>query len=96
MVSRNVALNNEPAGPINPAFHGNAALIDSETYQTKNLNLNTETHRIVNPEPEHLGRTCCVSGYEPITPIVCGGGLASLASSKAASGVVVNNETLHA
>ena len=69
----NVALN-EPVGPFNPAFHGNAALTILETYQTVNLNLNTQTHRIINPEPEHPGRTCCLSGCEAIIAVVCGGG----------------------
>ena len=102
----------EPAGAVISAFRGNTALNNSETdktmnlhlnhepdpetYQTMNLNLNTETLWIFNPEPELPSRTCCVSGYKPIIPVVCGGGLASLTSLKAALGVVVNNKTLHA
>ena len=50
----------------------------------------------MNLEPENLERACRVSESVPIIPVVCGGGLAPPTSSKAAVGVVINNENLYA
>ena len=71
-------LNTEPAVYATTAFRGNTAS-------------NDETYQIVNHELEHSRRTRYASGYKPISPVVCGRGLASPISSKTASTINAQN-----
>ena len=52
---------------------------------------NLEYYRTMNIENEKSKRARFVSKHLPIIPVVCGGGLASLTSSKATVDVVVSN-----